>query len=146
MPSYFFLAALLVGIIGATGNTAYALEINEARAKSNYQIFCQGCHQPNGEGRKGVPAMKGEVGHFLKTEEGRQFLVRVPGSANATVDNTQLAEVLNWILINFSGDSLPEKWQPYSANEVGKLRIDPLKEVTRYRDQVLKNIATQASY
>jgi mono/diheme cytochrome c family protein len=117
-------------------------EINTQRAHYNYQMFCQGCHSPDGSGANSVPQMKNHLGRFLSTQDGREYLVRVPGSATSALGNEELAEVLNWILENFSGDSLDRSYQPYSATEVGQLRQDPLNEVAQYRAQLLTEIAT----
>lgn len=112
-------------------------EINYARAKFNYQMSCQGCHTPDGTGGKDTPKMKDHIGYFLSSQQGREYLVRVPGSANSTLDNPQLAEVLNWIITELGGDSVPAKMQFYTAAEVAELRKDPLFEVTEYRKQLV---------
>ena len=118
-----------------------AEEINYARAKFNYQMFCQGCHTPDGTGGNDTPKMKDHIGHFLSTQQGREYLVRVPGSANSTLDNPQLAEVLNWIITEMGGDSVPAKMQFYSAAEVAELRKNPLFEVTEYRKQLVSELS-----
>jgi hypothetical protein len=115
-------------------------EINDERAHSNYQIFCQGCHSPKGDGNGGVPQMKGLVGHFLKSTQGREYLVQVPGSANSALDNEQLAEVLNWIIKNFADDSAPADWRRYSAEEVEVLRQSPLLEVVAFRKNLIDGL------
>jgi len=114
------------------------------KAHFNYQMFCQGCHTPDGSGAKSVPRLKGHVGTFMQTSAGRQYLVRVPGSATSALDNEELAAVLNWIVAEFSGDSLKAGYRPYTAVEVGLLRRNPLNEVVRYREQVLADIANYA--
>ena len=122
-----------------------AEEINWQRAHYNYQMNCQGCHTPDGSGFKTVPQIKGHVGNFLTTEAGRQYLVRVPGSATSALDDNELAEVLNWILEEFAGNSLRESYRPYTAQEVGELRQEPLNEVYQYRTQLLANIGKKMS-
>tara|TARA_R110002110_G_C13470525_1_gene721025 strand:+ start:143996 stop:144424 length:429 start_codon:yes stop_codon:yes gene_type:complete len=119
-----------------------ALEINEERVRFNYQMFCQGCHAPGGASvESSVPRMQGHVGTFLKSQRGREFLVRVPGSATSALDDVELAEVLNWIVLEFSGPSLEGAFEPYTAAEVGKLRQQPLNEVVKHRALVLADIA-----
>ena len=120
---------------------AGAVEINEERAHFNYQMFCQGCHTPDGAGAMTVPRMKGQVGYFLETPQGREYLVRVPGSATSALDDEQLAEVLNWILVEFAGDSLAPHYRAYTSEEVGRMRKQPLNEVEDYRMQLLVEIA-----
>ena len=121
---------------------ATAGEINRERAHFNYQMFCQGCHAPGGASvESAVPRMKDHVGTFLASEAGREFLVRVPGSATSSLNDEELAEVLNWIVVEFSGDSLAVPFEYYTAVEVGNLRQSPLTEVDNYRALLLADIA-----
>ena len=102
----------------------YAKESASQSAKTNYMINCQGCHQSDGSGMPGlVPNMKDYLSNFLRVPGGREFLVRVPGSANAPLDNKALADTLNWMLFAFSKDQMPETFKPFSAEEVGRLRM-----------------------
>jgi len=122
--------------------SALAGEINQQRAQFNYQMSCQGCHAPDGSGANSVPRMRDHVGNFLVTEAGREYLVRVPGSAVSALGDAELAEVLNWIVVEFAGSSAQESFKPYSSQEVGRLRQQPLNEVIQYRAQLLADIAS----
>jgi mono/diheme cytochrome c family protein len=133
-----FLHALCC-LLAVTGVSAG--EINDRRAQFNYQLFCQGCHTPDGVGAMAVPRMKDQVGYFLATPAGREYLVRVPGSATSALSDADLAEVLNWIVREFAGASAPQEFERYSAGEVGRLRQQPLNEVEQYRSQLLAEIA-----
>lgn len=113
---------------------------NDARAKYNYQLFCSGCHSPVGGGANGVPQIKGFIGNFLNSDAGREYLIRVPGSANSTLNDNQLAEVLNWIIHEFAGDSQPQQFTPYTAAEVARLRREPLFEVIEYRKKLIAEL------
>ncbi len=126
---------LLVMTGGASGE-----EINFSRAHYNYQVFCQGCHTPDGSGAQSVPRMKDHVGRFLDSTEGREYLVRVPGSATSALDSRQLAEVLNWIVLEFSGASAGDDFQRYTEQEVARLRQYPLNEVEQYRVRLLAGL------
>lgn len=108
------------------------------QAQFDYQMHCQGCHTPDGDGASSVPRMKDKVGIFLRSQAGREYLVRVPGSATSALPDERLAAVLNWILREFAGDSLASDYQPYSALEVGELRQRPLNEVDQYRAELLQ--------
>lgn len=112
---------------------------NGDRARINYMLNCQGCHGPEGSGMTDgtVPNMSGFVGRFLQVPGGREFLVRVPGSANAALNDAALAEVLNWILGTMSAGELPAAFVPYSADEVGALRKSPLTEIVQHRQELL---------
>ena len=132
------LQSLTIGSVVAAPQTA----INEDRARYHYQMFCQGCHTPDGSGVNAVPPLKGMMGVFLRSQRGREFMVQVPGSATSKLDDTQLAEVLNWCIENFSASTLINgDYLPYTAEEVGRLRQSPLQEIDNTRAEVLAEIA-----
>ena len=112
------------------------------RVVSDYMLSCQGCHLSNGRGypEHGVPKMNGFVANFLKVPGGREYLVQVPGSAQAALSDERLAALLNWILTSFSEKQLPEGFVPYSAAEVRKLRIHPIVKVTSTRAELVQYI------
>jgi hypothetical protein len=143
------LAISLVCTAAAAADSAdgryQALDINPARAKFNYQMLCQGCHIPTGEGGRGVPNMNNQVGYFLHLPAGREYLVRVPGSANSALNDERLTELLNWTLLEFGGSSLAADWQPYSVAEVTAARQQPLFEVINFRAQLVEQLQ-QANY
>lgn len=120
---------------------------NPARARINYMLNCQGCHGAAGAGTAdgAVPTMQGHLANFLKVAGGREFLVRVPGSANAAMSDAHLAEVLNWMLFTMSAAQMPEKFLPYDAAEVGTLRAQPLQDVIGERDKLVGLMATRPS-
>ncbi len=120
---------------------ALASAEDSGRVVFDYQMNCQGCHTPDGSGTGSVPVMKGHVGVFLQSETGREYLVRVPGSATSALSDERLAAVLNWIVYEFAGDSLQLPFTPFTAAEVGPLRKNPLNEVDDYRGNVLRAIA-----
>jgi hypothetical protein len=119
------------------------LKMNTDRAKFNYQMFCQGCHTPDGTGGKSVPKIKNYIGYFLQNQTAREYLVRVPGSANSSLNDEQLAEVLNWMIIELGGESVPKSVQYYTTNEVAKLRQQPLFEVVDYRAMLVKRLTVK---
>jgi len=138
---------LLVALLVAAGpGSAMAdAEFDAQRARLNYMLNCQGCHLPGGEGVEGaVPRMTGYVGNFLRVPGGREFLVQVPGAANAAIDDAALAELLNWVLVTMSPAELPRSWQPYSAEEVRMLRVTPLREVADVRAGLVRRIEASA--
>lgn len=127
---------IVVAALLLYGASVSAGPVNEARAHSNYQLHCQGCHTPDGTGYKSIPRLKGLVGNYLKLPAGRDYLARVPGAATSILSNKDLAEVLNWIILTFGGDSTPKHFRHYTAEEVGKLRARPLLEVREAREQL----------
>jgi mono/diheme cytochrome c family protein len=111
-----------------------ATQIDAARAQSNYMLNCQGCHLADGSGLPGsVPSMDDFVGSFLAVPGGREFLVQVPGSANAPLSDLELAELLNWILTTMSAKQLAADFQYYTEAEVRQLRTHTLIDVAAVR-------------
>ena len=133
----------LLLLLSMAVTTVAVADINPARARFNYQMFCQGCHLPDGVGVNDVPQLKGVVGLFLKTDAGREYLVRVPGVAASMLDDVQLTEVMNWMLPEFAGDSMTADFEPYTVTGLSALRRNPLNEVQTHRAQLLTEIATQ---
>ena len=118
-------AALLAMTVAASAETPGVQ--NDARAKMNWLLSCQGCHQQDASGSAGgAPSMVGEVARFLSVEGGREYLTRVPGVANAGVSDEQLAELLNWTLATFDREHLPAEFAPFTAEEISAGRARPL--------------------
>ena len=106
--------------------------------KVNYTLHCQGCHLVDGSGTEGkVPALKNEVGRFLGVKGGREYLIQVPGTSQSPMSDAEIAEVLNWILENFSTDELPADFVPYTTQEVSNVRLQPLIDVSAVREELL---------
>jgi mono/diheme cytochrome c family protein len=104
-------------------------------------LQCQGCHLPDGSGAPdSVPSLRGSVGRFLAVEGGREYLVRVPGSSQSSLDDARLAAVLNWLLREFDAHSLPEDFVPFDAAEVAGFRHPPLTDVEGERARLLAEL------
>jgi len=105
-------------------------------------LHCQGCHLPEAEGVDGrVPPMKDFVGYFLHSEEGREFLIRVPGVAHSALSSEEVAELMNWLLQSFSAGQLPDPFTPYTREEVEALRGDPERDPEAARVRILSALA-----
>jgi len=113
--------------------------VDENRARVNYMLNCQGCHGANANGNDAadVPRMNGFVGNFLRVPEGRAYLVQVPGSANASIDDANLAELLNWMIPYFSRDEMPDDFTPYTGREITALRSSPEEDVLGKRRKLI---------
>jgi len=115
---------------------------DDHRASVNYMIHCQGCHLPDAIGFSGkVPRMKNFVGYFLHSKEGREFVIRVPGVATASLPDDELAELMNWLLLTHSAEQLPDTFEPFSVEEVGALRPDLEGNPDKTRMRILEKIA-----
>jgi mono/diheme cytochrome c family protein len=132
--------AACAGVIAATlllssFDTAAA---SNCTPKVNYTLHCQGCHLVDGSGTEGkVPALKNEVGRFVNVKGGRDYLIQVPGTSQSPMSDAEIAEVLNWILKNFSADQLPDDFVPFTTQEVSNVRLEPLANVSAVREDLL---------
>jgi mono/diheme cytochrome c family protein len=100
----------------------------------DYVLHCSGCHQRDGAGVPNLVPPLSDLAPFLATPEGRAYLVRVPGVAQAALDDERLATLLNWVLREMSGKA-PDP--AYDAREVHALRADPLRDAMAARRAVL---------
>ena len=103
-----------------------------ADTKTDYLLHCSGCHLPDGSGAPDdVPSLRDGLGWIVSVAEGRGYLVRVPGSSQAILNDAELAAVINWVLTEFNSATLADDFQPLTAAEVGRARskvlMDPLK-------------------
>lgn len=108
----------------------------------NYMLHCQGCHRPDGSGVPGaVPDLRGEVARFLATNDGRAFLIRVPGVANAPLSDRELGELVDWVVRRFDPEHVPADFTPYGAAEVARLRARKLSKVTEARAAIVAELS-----
>jgi mono/diheme cytochrome c family protein len=127
-------AVLVATLAVATSAQAYAPNVE-------YALNCQGCHRADGAGTPGsVPPLTGSVARFLGVPGGREYLVQVPGVAQAPLDDATLAAVVNWMLERFDKAHLPPDFAPYGAAEIGRLRAKPLTDVEGVRRRLLEAI------
>ena len=123
-------------ILVVTSLVVFALPAS-ADAEKNYLLHCSGCHLPNGIGDPpNAPSLRDTIGKIVATPEGRDYIVRVPGSAQTPMSDEQLADVLNWMLTEFNSETLPKDFELLSVQEVsrsrGQILADPLKYRARF--------------
>ena len=125
---------ILMLLIGLFSGPALSQSVDSNHAQNNFMLHCQGCHRADGLGLPGsVPSMKDFVSNFLWVPGGREFLIRVPGSANSSLSNKDLAELLNWMLLELSSQGLPNDFALYTEKEVQQARARVLVDVGAYR-------------
>ncbi len=128
-------------VLLVAGAVAGAPAAEFSGAALDYAINCQGCHHADGSGTPGtVPPLAGSVGKFTGVPGGREYLIRVPGVSQAPLDDAALARVVNWMLDRFGHDDLPPDFAPYTADEFGRLRRDPLTDVETARRGLLERL------
>jgi mono/diheme cytochrome c family protein len=109
----------------------------------NFQVHCMGCHLADGSGESGrVPSIRRSLVLFSATEEGREYVIRVPGVAQSPLSNEDTAALLNWMARNLSDVSPPAGFIDYSAAEIGKSREHPLAKVSVIRARLMRTAAS----
>jgi cytochrome c553 len=143
-----FVACALSACVLARADAAAPVPVDPgttslARAESNYLLACGGCHGLAGTSNPdAVPELKGLVGYYLRTPEGRAYLPRLPNIAFAALSDRELAAVLNYIVFDLGGASAPADAKPYDAAEVARWRAQPLTEValSAYRRRLVATL------
>ena len=108
-----------------------------ADPKVDYLLHCSGCHLPDGSGYSPVvPTLHDIIGLMVAEPAGRASIVRVPGVSQAPINNRKLTEVINWMLTEFSSDTLPENFQPLTVKEVTSARSQLLADPLKYRAEL----------
>jgi hypothetical protein len=113
------------------------------KSSSNYVLGCGGCHGIEGVSNpKLVPQLRDQVGYFLSTRQGREYLVRLPNVAFYAVSDADLADILNYTVFTIGGKGIPANAKPYTASEVAALRKSPLTEVSLidYRNTLVEDL------
>ncbi len=132
----------LVLLLALAATPIATAQADQDRVRANYLLACRGCHLVDGSSvPPEVPSLRDTLGQFLSSEEGRGYLVRVPGVAQSRLNDEELAEVINWVLTEFNAASLPKSFRPFTAKEVAKVRGDILADPAGYREELLAKLA-----
>jgi len=127
------LAALVLTPIAAAG------------PEQDYILYCMGCHGATAQGVPGrIPPLAGALARFMRTADGRNYVLRVPGAANSVLSDAQLAAVLNWLADRYRNpaDPVPE---PFTPEEVAQVRHVPLADVQATRREVVRALAASGA-
>jgi mono/diheme cytochrome c family protein len=101
-----------------------------------------GCHGAEAQGVVGkVPPLAGSVALLMRSPEGRDYVLRVPGAANSALSDEQLAAVLNWLAQRYPPPGTAPAAAPFTAAEVGGLRHTPLANVKESRRELVRALA-----
>ena len=105
---------------------------------TNYALQCMGCHTPDGAGiADRVPSIRDTLLPFASMSEGRRFIVQVPGSAQSTLSNAELADLLNWMILTLSTKPPTDSFVPFTEQEVAEYRVTTLVAVRATRERLL---------
>jgi mono/diheme cytochrome c family protein len=128
------LAALLAGAPAA------------ASPAEDYMLYCMGCHGADARGVPGkVPPLAGSLALFMRTPEGRNYVLRVPGAANSALSDARLSAVLNWIAERYGAPGGAPRSTPFTVAEVAGIRRVPLVNVQATRREVVRALAAAGS-
>lgn len=110
----------------------------------NYMLTCMGCHLADGSGATGkVPSMRDTLVAFAQLGEGRRYLIQVPGTAQSSLSNAEVAALLNWMMRNLSASPRPPGVADFTAAEVASYRSKRLTDAPGMRARVLATLALQ---
>ncbi len=111
-----------------------SLSAQAASPRTNYLLYCSGCHLVNGEGKHpNVPTLHDELGRMMTVPAMREYLVRIPGASQAPIDDDELTDVINWVLEQWNSNTLPANFEALSLDEVSQARKNILADPLRYR-------------
>jgi len=136
-------AAGIATAAAALANMLTSVGAHAASPSQDYALNCMGCHGTEAQGIPGkVPPLANALSRFMRTSEGRNYVLRVPGAANSALSDEQLAAVLNWLAVTYDSRAASSQPAPFTSNEVAALRRQPLLSVLATRSAVVHNLAT----
>jgi len=112
-------------------------------AMRDYVLNCAGCHRLDGRGAEqaGVPDFRERVGVFTRLPQGREYLFRVPGAAQALLSDERLAQVLNWIIATYDSQEVRQPgYVPFSGEEVAVARAQRYDDVAKARRDLARKL------
>jgi mono/diheme cytochrome c family protein len=136
------LAVAALSVVLALGTGAV---FAQDAGRSNFILRCAGCHGMDGAGSEvgGIPDFRNYVGAFAHSEDGRRYVMHVPGVIGASLSDRQIADVVNYVMAKWGEDSLPADYKPFTEAEVKTLRAEPVGDVVAYRRKVAADLMAQ---
>jgi cytochrome c553 len=130
------MSAALLRLLSVAGLCLLAGSAN-GNPRADYLLHCGGCHLPDGTGSPpDVPSLINTLGRIVASEEGRDYVVRVPGASQTPLSDEQLAEVMNWVLRTFNSETLDKKFKPLNGKQVGQARQRVLADPVKLRERL----------
>jgi hypothetical protein len=111
---------------------------------TDYMLHCRGCHGPDGVGAPGaVPSFRDYIGKFLLVDGGREYLIRVPGSAQSELSDARTAALLNWLVEEYGPKEVASAFERFTEQEITQHRRPPLTEVQEVRQRLVEAIESR---
>ena len=138
------MAAPRLALAVALATAAFTAAVRASPAQ-DYMLYCMGCHGAQAQGVPGkIPPLAGSVSLYMRTAEGRDYVLRVPGAANSALPDAQLAAVLNWVAASYGAQGEPPP-VPFTVAEVTSVRRTPLADVQTRRREVISSLAASGA-
>ena len=114
----------------------------ERSPRAIYVLRCSGCHLPDGAGlpSAGIPPLKGFIDSFVRDEDGRTYVVHVPGVAGSGLDDRATAAVLNYVMAQWGA---PAAARPFTADEVARRRSVRIADVVAFRRRLVRRLEAE---
>ncbi|MFV0292248.1 MAG: c-type cytochrome [Paracoccus sp. (in: a-proteobacteria)] len=105
--------------------------------RANYILNCSGCHGMTGMGtlEGGIPPFPDSVQKIANSENGRTYLLHVPGVVDNDMTDAEVADVLNYIL-----DQWGDGEGHFTETEVSVRRAVEIGDVVVYRRQLVTEL------
>lgn len=115
--------------------------VGNYNATTNYMLRCAGCHGVSGMGttNAGVPPFPDSVGHIAALDEGRTYMLHVPGVISSSLSNEQIAGVLNYIVDRWSDEPV----EHFTTEEVERRRAADVPDIVAARRVVVDTLLAQ---
>ena len=114
----------------------------ERSATTNFILRCSGCHGMDGSGSNagGIPDFRNYIGSFAVDDDGRTYVLRVPGVLNANLSDSEIAAVINYVMTTWGGTSLRAGFVAFTPEEVAARRSRPVADVVQLRRQIVERL------
>jgi cytochrome c553 len=114
----------------------------ERSVAANYALRCSGCHGIDGSGNPaaGIPDFRGYIGAFAEDDEGRTYVLHVPGVAMSSLSDREISAVVNYLIGTWAGASLRAELIPFTPEEVGVRRAQPITDVVAFRRRIVARL------
>lgn len=121
-----------------------AQNLKEGRSpEASYLLHCSGCHRRDGTGveNAGIPPFPGFIDKFFNDEEGRLYIMHVPGVASTSLPDFELAGLMNYVVDKW-GDA-DESVNYFTEEEVRHLRSQDVDNVVELRRGINQRLESE---
>lgn len=138
------IAVLVACVFASAASTPMTLAADRA-ARYHFLLRCSGCHGVEGEGVRtgGIPEFHNFVGAFAGDDAGRTYVLHVPGVKGANLNDTDIAAVMNYVMMTWGGTSIRGTFVPFTAEEVRQRRAVRITDVVAMRRVIVQRLTSQ---